>query len=377
MLYIFWVSILTPLYAIIGYPLTLSIISPFYRKPSYKITNNLSVSIVIAAHNEELNIANKIESILKQSYPTDNLEIIIASDGSTDKTVAIGRSYKDSRIKVLDLPRAGKTTMLNKAVEHVNNNIIVFTDADNQWQSDTLENLLIPFSSNDVGASAGQMVIPFTGKSLSLGDSLYRHYESWVRALENKTGCMVSADGAILALRRELYEKIPLDVNDDFFLSTCAPMHNKKIIYVENAVVTDEGVDEVDKQYRRRIRVTVGGLRSLAARRSLFNPIKHKLYAIALISHKVIRRLAPLFLMPLLISNYFIIELHYLYKFFFYLQILSYGIAIIGILDKQSRLPKIFRIAAYILITFLGMLVGCWGFISGRKYSLWNPQENR
>src|SRR5690606_33355406 len=149
-------------------------------------------------------------------------------------------------------------------------------DADNQWEVSTLKHLLRPFSSAEVGASAGQMIIPNSGKSLSLGDSLYRHYESWIRAVENKTGCMVSADGALLALRKELFQTIPLDVNDDFFLSTCAPANGKKIIYVENAKVTDEGVDEVDKQYRRRIRVTVGGLKSLAARRELLNPFKHK-----------------------------------------------------------------------------------------------------
>ncbi len=377
MLYVFWLSILVPVYAVIGYPLTLSVFSLFYKKNSYIALDNLSLSIIVAAHNEDKNIKNKIISILNQSYQTNKLQIIIASDGSTDQTVEIAQSFNDPRITVLDLDRAGKTSTLNSAFEYAKNDIIVFTDADNQWEKDTLEHLLIPFSSAEVGASAGQMIIPHSGKSLSLGDSLYRHYESWIRATENKTGCMVSADGALLALRKELFERIPLDVNDDFFLSTCAPVNGKKIIYVENAKVTDEGVDEVNKQYRRRIRVTVGGLKSLAARRELLNPFKYKLYAIALISHKLIRRLSPLFLLPLLLSNFFIKDLNVFYKIIFYLQIMSYSIAIAGLIDTQGRLPKIFRIAGYILITVVGMFVGCWEFLTGKKYSLWNPQQNR
>lgn len=377
MLYIFWLSILVPAYAVIGYPITLWIFSLLYKKDFYYKNDNLSLSIIVAAHNEDKNIKNKILSILNQTYQTNHLQIIIASDGSTDKTVEIAESFNDSRITVLNLPRAGKTTTLNVAIKHAKNDIIVFTDADNQWATDTLEHLLIPFSSDNVGACAGQMIIPHTGQSLSVGDSFYRHYESWVREIENKTGCMVSADGALLALRKELFETIPLDVNDDFFLSTCAPINNKKIIYVKEAKVIDEGVDEADKQYRRRIRVTVGGLKSLAARRELLNPFKFKLYAIALISHKVIRRLSPLFLIPLLISNFFIKDIHAIYTASLHLQLISYAIAIIGILDSNGRLPKVFKIAGYILITIVGMFVGCWQFVTGKKYSLWNPQQNR
>lgn len=377
MLYIFWLSILLPIYAVIGYPALLSIFSLFYKKTPYSLQDNLAISIIIAAHNEEKNITNKINSILKQTYQTDKLQIIIASDGSSDKTVELSQAFADPRITVLDLPRAGKTSTLNNAFCHAEHDIIVFTDADNQWENSTLEHLLMPFSSADVGASAGQMIIPNSGKSLSLGDSAYRHYESWIRAIENKTGCMVSADGALLALRKELFQTIPLDVNDDFFLSTCAPINGKKIIYVEKAVVTDEGVDEIDKQYRRRIRVTVGGLKSLAARCELMNPFKYKLYAIALISHKLIRRLSPLFLIPLLISNFFISDIHIFYAATLYLQLISYALAVAGLLDKHGRLPKLFRVAGYILITVIGMSVGCWQFLTGKKYSLWNPQQNR
>lgn len=377
MVYVFWLSILLPFYAVAGYPLLLGLLSVFFRQPVYKLLPDLPVSIVVAAHNEASHIRQKILSILEQDYQSSRLEIIIASDGSNDATVEIAREFEGPRIKVLDLPRAGKTATLNEAVKHASHDILLFTDADNQWLPSTMGRLLEPFSDESVGCTAGHMIIAEQGHALSIGDCWYRHYESWIRSVENRTGCMVSADGALLALRRELMQEIPLDVNDDFFISTCAPDNHKKIIYVDNANVLDEGVDEVDKQYRRRIRVTVGGLRSLAARRGLMNPFKHGLYALALVSHKLIRRLMPLFLIPLLVSNLFIAGEHPLYMLFLLLQIAAYAMACIGLYSRCGTMFKPFRLAGFVLVTVAGMSMGCWEFLRGKEYSLWNPQQNR
>jgi len=237
--------------------------------------------------------------------------------------------------------------------------------------------LLAPLNDPQVGGCAGHMVIPVTGKGLSVGDSLYRHYEGWLRYVENRTGCMVSADGALLALRRELFQNVPAEVNDDFFISTCAPVAFKRIVYVPQARVIDQGVDEADKQFRRRQRVTVGGLQSLAQRRELLNPLTHGLYAIALISHKLIRRLAPILLLPLLLSNFWLWEDHGFYRLSLIAQLLGYTMAIAGLLDSQHRLPKPFRLAAFLLVTLAGMSIGLWQFLRGQRYAQWNPEQNR
>ena len=212
---------------------------------------------------------------------------------------------------------------------------------------------------------------------MSLGDSLYRHYEAWVRRVENRTGCMVSADGALLALRRELFQPIPAQVNDDFYISTCAPAAGQRIVYAPDAVVLDYGVDEAGKQFRRRQRVTVGGLQSLAARRPLLNPLRHGLYAIALISHKLLRRLAPVLLLPLLLSNLWLLDESPFYRWTCAMQLLGYGIALVGLLDAGHRLPRPFRLAAYVLVTLAGMSVGLWQFLRGHSYQQWNPDQNR
>jgi cellulose synthase/poly-beta-1,6-N-acetylglucosamine synthase-like glycosyltransferase len=375
--FIFWMCLLLPVYAYLGYPLLLTVLAPLFPAWRHSPAPALNISIVIAAHNEARHIEHKLRTLLAQDYQPATLQIILASDGSTDDTVARAHKVVDSRITVLDLPRQGKAATLNAGVALATGDILVFTDADNQWSRETLGYLLAPLSDPNVGACAGHMVIPVTGGGLSVGDSLYRHYEGWLRRVENRTGCMVSADGALLALRRELFQSVPAEVNDDFFLSTCAPVAFKRIVYVPEAQVIDHGVDEADKQFRRRQRVTVGGLQSLAQRSELLNPLKHGLYSLALISHKLIRRLAPILLLPLLLSNFWLWDDHGFYRLALIAQLFGYAIALAGLLDSQHRLPKPFRLAAFLLVTLAGMSLGLWQFLRGHRYAQWNPEQNR
>ncbi|MBB6153527.1 cellulose synthase/poly-beta-1,6-N-acetylglucosamine synthase-like glycosyltransferase [Pseudomonas sp. JAI115] len=375
--FIFWMCLLLPVYAYLGYPLLLTVLAPLFPAWRHSPAPPLNISIVIAAHNEARHIEHKLRTLLAQDYQPATLQIILASDGSTDDTVARAHKVVDSRITVLDLPRQGKAATLNAGVALATGDILVFTDADNQWSRETLGYLLAPLSDANVGACAGHMVIPVTGGGLSVGDSLYRHYEGWLRRVENRTGCMVSADGALLALRRELFQSVPAEVNDDFFLSTCAPVAFKRIVYVPEAQVIDHGVDEADKQFRRRQRVTVGGLQSLAQRSELLNPLKHGLYSLALISHKLIRRLAPILLLPLLLSNFWLWDDHGFYRLALIAQLFGYAIALAGLLDSQHRLPKPFRLAAFLLVTLAGMSLGLWQFLRGHRYAQWNPEQNR
>lgn len=375
--FIFWLCLLLPLYAYLGYPLLLATLAPWFAERRYLASEPLTVSIVVAAYNEARHVEEKLRTLLAQDYSARTLQIILASDGSSDDTVACAQRVVDPRIQVLDLPRQGKAATLNAAVALCTGEILVFTDADNQWSTHTLGQLLAPLNDPQVGACAGHLLIPVPGKGLSLGDSLYRRYEGWLRRVENRTGCMVSADGALLALRRELFQSIPAHVNDDFFLSTCAPVAGKRIVYVESAQVIDQGVDEADKQFRRRQRVTVGGLQSLAQRRELLNPLRHGLYSVALISHKLIRRLAPVLLVPLLLSSVWLWGDQRFYSLALIAQLLGYGVALAGLLDVHHRLPKPFRLAAFLLVTLAAMAVGLWQFMRGQRYIQWNPEQNR
>ncbi len=181
--FIFWLCLLLPVYAWLGYPLLLSLIAPLFRARRHA-PPPMNVSIIIAAHNEARHIEEKLRTLLAQDYQARSLQIILASDGSTDDTVACAHKVIDPRISVLDLPRQGKAATLNAGVALSTGEILVFTDADNQWSTDTLGQLLAPLADPEVGACAGHMLIPVPGKGLSLGDSLYRHYEGWLRKVE-------------------------------------------------------------------------------------------------------------------------------------------------------------------------------------------------
>lgn len=375
--FIFWSCLLLPVYAYLGYPLLLMFAGPFFPRHRPAPLPAQRVSVVVAAHNEQRNIENKLHNLLAQDYHAASMQIVVASDGSTDQTVALARTFDDPRIEVLDLPRQGKNSVLNAAVNHCTGDILVFTDADVHWIDGTLQRLLAPFADPEVGGTVGNMNIPVPGSGLSLGESLYRHYEAWLRRVESRTGCTVSADGALQALRRELYQPIPALVNDDFFINTCAPVAGKRVVYVDDAKVLDQGVDEADRQFSRRQRVTVGGLISLTARRELLNPLNHGLYAIALISHKLIRRLAPVLLLPLLVANLWLLDEHGFYRLTLAAQLLGYVIAVTGLLDVRHRLPKPFRLAAFVLVTLAGISVGLWQFLRGHSYNQWNPDQTR
>ncbi|MFO3724919.1 glycosyltransferase [Pseudomonas sp. HLMP] len=375
--FIFWLCLLLPFYAWLGYPLLLTAMGPFFprRRPAPLPAQH--VSVVVAAHNEQRHVEDKLRNLLAHDCRVASLQIVLASDGSSDCTVALARNFDDPRILVLDLPRQGKNSVLNAAVAHCTGDILVFTDCDVQWVDGTLDALLAPFADADVGGTVGKMIIPVAGKGLSLGESLYRRYEAWLRRVENRTGCTVSADGALQALRRELYQPIPERVNDDFYINTCAPVAGKRVVYVDQATVLDCGVDEAERQFSRRQRVTVGGLISLAARRELLAPLRHGLYAIALISHKLVRRLAPVLLLPLLLVNFWLLDEHGFYRLTLAAQLLGYAIAVAGLLDVRHRLPRPFRLAAFVLVTLAGMSVGLWQFLRGHSYNQWTPNQTR
>jgi len=152
---LFWLCLLLPFYAWVGYPLLLALLSRLVKPRAVPEGSPLSVSVIIAAHNEGPHIEHKLRTLLQQDYPASDLQIILASDGSSDDTVATALSVRDSRIVVLDLPRVGKAGALNAAVELARNDILVFTDADNQWSDDTLGKLLAPLADPQVAPAAG------------------------------------------------------------------------------------------------------------------------------------------------------------------------------------------------------------------------------
>ena len=377
---LFWMVALLCVYGYLGYPVLVWLLSRVInRAPVIPPQSSLPLqaTIVIAAHNEEKNLGAKIASLLTQSADPECFDILVLNDGSTDRTLDIAQGFHNPRIRVLDLPRGGKAAALNAGVRATTASILVFSDADNVWQDDTLKRLLAPFRSSHVGAVSGRLDINRQTQRLGLGDRLYRHYEALVRLAETRLGSAVSADGGIFAIRREHWRDLPDDVTDDFFISTAAILDGRALVFEPRAVAFDEGVESVESQYRRRVRVTVRGMRSLWLRRELMNPLRYGLYAWCLISHKLIRRLVPFFALVLLPLNFLVLKAGVFYQVTALAQICCYGMALVALLAPGLPLPKVARLCGFVVLSSLGIAVGLLKFLQGERFAFWSPEQNR
>ncbi len=376
----FWFLIFICFYGYMGYPLLLAVIAPLfgrYKHLPQTTTNGPTVSIMVPAYNEADYIKTKLDSLLNQSYPKNRYDIWVLNDGSDDNTAELVAQYNDPRIHLLDLPRGGKATALNTGVEHSTHEILVFSDADNEWTENTLMRLVAPFAFPGVGAVSGHLTIRDNSRHLGLGDRLYREFEAFVRRCETMLGSAVSADGGIFAIRRDLYDPLPQDVTDDFYISTGAIIKGKALVYQDSAIAYDDGVDKAENQLRRRVRVTVRGMTSLWRRRVLFNPFKYGIYSLCLLSHKLIRRFVPFFALFLLPVNYLLLGQGSFYNTFFYLQIAFYLCALAGLKDQGRHLPKPFSMAGFLLLSSYGLGLGIIQFLTGKRYTFWSPDQNR
>ncbi|OUS24616.1 hypothetical protein A9Q99_23890 [Gammaproteobacteria bacterium 45_16_T64] len=377
---LFFTLVFVCFYGYVGYPALLFVVTRFtsrYQSIPQSTEDGPTVSILVAAYNEEDYISTKIDSLLSQTYPEDKFDVWVLSDGSSDKTGDIVKGYNNPRIRLLDLPRGGKATALNAGVKASSNDIVVFSDADNEWTQDTLMRLISPFTMKTVGAVSGHLSIRKTSKHLGMGDRLYRQYEAFIRNCETKLGNAVSADGGIFAIRRELFDEIPQDVTDDFYISTGAIVKGTSLIYQGSAIAYDDGVDKAKNQMRRRIRVTVRGMTSLWRRKQLFNPLRYGIYSLCLLSHKLIRRFVPFFALLLLPVNALLIGQGEIYNALFAVQLAFYIGAVAGLLDGGKRLPKIFSMAGFLLLSSAGLGFGIIQFIKGKRFTFWSPEQNR
>jgi cellulose synthase/poly-beta-1,6-N-acetylglucosamine synthase-like glycosyltransferase len=238
--------------------------------------------------------------------------------------------------------------------------------------------LLAPFADAKVGAVAGEVrgLRSAKGGAWRGGEALFRRYESAIRAAEDRLFGCVSADGGLFALRAALAEPVPGDVTDDFFLSTAAVARGYRIAFQPDAAVYEVAPDGQRQHFRRRIRITVRGLTGLWRRRALLNPFRTGAYAFGLLFHKLLRRLAPLLLLPLWAAVLALVAergeaLHL--AAFALLSAAAAGTA--AILLLPVKVPRALRLPAYFGIHLGGLAIGTLLFLSGKRYTQWAPQK--
>lgn len=367
-----WFSLAAVIYAYIGYPLLLYILTAIVPNrntdsgPSFEQT----VSLIIPAHNEGEILEKKIGNTLELQFPEEKLEILIISDGSTDDTRDIAQQYAE-RIMFYELKqRKGKAAALNLGLQRAAHDIIVFSDASIMLKADALQNLVSRFKAPHIGCVSGEDYIE--GSS---GEGLYGRYELFLRNLESKLYSIVGASGSFYAQRKALCRPFEEGLAPDF-LSVLNTVEQGYVAVTEpSAVGTMSAVKETKDEFARKVRTLVRGMTALFKKAGLLNPFKHPLFALTLGSHKVVRWLVPFFLSLLLISTLFLAG-HPFYLLLFTLQAIFYSLGICSMFKVKFLQESILgKIPQYFLLVNLAILVAWWKYLRGMRQEIWIPSK--
>ncbi|MEK6720746.1 MAG: glycosyltransferase family 2 protein [Chloroflexota bacterium] len=376
---LFWVAAAFVVWTYAGFPIVLFVRAALRPRPVREDDITPSVSVVLAAHNEASAIGPRIENLLASDYPRERLEIVVVSDGSTDGTAAIVASFADRGVQALDLGRVGKAAALDAAVARARGEIVVFTDANTAFDPDAIRRLVRPLADPSVGGVAGDQryVRPDHGDS-SQGERSYWNLDRRLKVAESRAGNVVSATGAIYALRRELVEPVRTGVTDDFFTSTAVIAAGRRLVFVDDAIAREPAAPTTSREFERKVRIMTRGLRGVAARRELLDPRRTGFYALQLVSHKVLRRTAvvPLLVMagaaPLLIAEGAFYRLATLGE----VVLLAVGVAgILGAGRSWAR-NRLVALPAFFIMVNLASLRAISNLVRGARIERWEPRRD-
>jgi cellulose synthase/poly-beta-1,6-N-acetylglucosamine synthase-like glycosyltransferase len=379
---IFWAAVLLIVYTYIGFPLSVVLRGLFWARP-YKhkeLATPPSVSIVISAYNEASSIGAKLDNIMSLEYPRECLEVIIASDGSTDGTDAIVKQYKDFGVKLLSLSRVGKAAALNSAVNAASGDILVFSDANSIYKTDAIQQLVRPFGDPEVGGVAGNQVYRTEGSggTSTDGERAYWNFDRMLKQYQGKSGNTLAATGAIYAIRRSLFEPIPDGVSDDPFTSTGIIAKNYRLIFAPEAIAYEPVAATSQVEFGRKVRVIMRSWKAFFFRRELFNIFRYKYYTIQLFSHKILRYLVVFPLLALFLVSPFLWKAGVFYQMATLGQVAFYGLALLGWRLNGGRFArkKIFTIPFYFCMVNAASLIAIINVVRGRQIKHWEPQRH-
>lgn len=314
-----------------GYPALLLLLARTRPRPRERKSTHQPVAVLVAAHNEEDVIAAKVENVLSSRFPLPLIEIVVASDGSTDRTVEAARRAGAHR--VLDLPRVGKITALNAGVEVASGEVLVFTDADSMFRPDTLEELMANFADPAVGGVSANEVsaIEADASGVARGEGLYWRYEQWIKRYEDKVGSAVSASGRLYAVRRSLFRPSTVTSGtDDFVISTQVVKAGRRLAFDERTIVMVDTPTDSTSELRRRVRVMNRGLRAAFSLGGLLLPWRGGFYSVQVLSHKVLRRFLAFFLVAALAASVWLVTTSPVWWVVLGPQLLFYALAVAG-----------------------------------------------
>jgi cellulose synthase/poly-beta-1,6-N-acetylglucosamine synthase-like glycosyltransferase len=369
---LFWTSLAALAYIYAGYPvLVWGLARAFGRKPR---TQNITprVSLLIAAYNEEAHIEAKLVNSLALDYPKDRLEIVVASDGSTDRTDAVVKRFRAQGVRLISMrDNIGKSAMLTRTVPLLSGEIVVFSDVTSELEPGALRRLVQNFADRGVGCVSGLYRLKGSGGDLrGEGEGLYWKYETFLKRQESRLHSILGAHGAFYAIRKSLFVRLEeASINDDYLIPMRIVAQGYRAVYEPSAVAWELELASVEGEFSRRRRIASGNCQQIVKLRSLLSPF-HGWVALCFFSHKVLRTAAPLFMLALLPASLWVdqpwggLALG--------LQALLYGSAWAGyVCQRRGMVVRWLSAPLYFCFGNLAMLAGLLKFCFSRQPLAW------
>ena len=351
------------------YPVMLGVLSKCNGKNVRRREFYPTVTLVIPAYNEEGVIKDKITNSLRLDYPRDKLTIAVASDGSTDGTNNIVSAYKNHGVVLKAFAvRKGKVSVLNNTVAAFSSEVVVFSDANVMYKPNALKMLVRNLADPTVGAVTGKVVLSSDSVSFCEGESLYYKVERFLQTAESATGSLIGADGAMYAIRRELYEPPPPStILDDFVIPMAIARRGWRVVYEPEAIGHEDSAPTIREEFFRRVRIAAGAVQILRERLALPRPNQPMLLW-KFCTHKVLRWSMPIWLTLLFVSNLFLLAEPF-YAALFVVQGTFYLLGTIGgVIQPAGRL---FSIPTYFCVAEAATSVGLIKGLLNRQSVKW------
>jgi cellulose synthase/poly-beta-1,6-N-acetylglucosamine synthase-like glycosyltransferase len=367
---LFWTSAGLIAYTHAGYPLALKALAALRGAGSEsppEPPDPPAVTLIIAAHDEEEVIERKVKNALALDYPRDRLEVLIASDGSTDSTVEIAR--KAGADRVLDLPRGGKLAAQNAAVRESDGDVVAFSDANSWWEPAALRRLTAPLADDGVGYVCGKVV--FTDAGGDNQEGVYWRYEMAVRQLESSLGGVTAGNGAIYAVRRRDYEFLDPGSSHDLAFPFRLAKRGLRSVYAPDAGASEREVPSLEGEWRRKRRMMIGLWDIVIGERMLDPRGYSPLFAFQIYSHRALRYATPFLHLVLAVATLGLLGRGRLYR----LAALKQA-GLLGAATMADRAPSpATRLARYYVQVTASIAAGLWDRLRKGSPGTWDKAE--
>ena len=380
---IFWFCVLCLMHSYIFYPLILNILSGNKKiiAPQISEPDQPMVSVIMSVYNEEKVLEKKIKTVFTSNYPSNKLELVIGSDGSTDNTDFIIEKFIQEGYQIRFKKfggRSGKSNIINALIPEVKGQIFILTDANILFDENTIPFLVRHFKNEKIGLVGANVINTGLQKEgISFQEETYIRRENKIKYQEGLIwGTMMGAFGACYAIRAELFGKIPKNFLMEDFYITLGVIRSKKLsISDPEAKVYEDVSNLVKEEFKRKIRISAGNFQNLGVYYGLLkNPFSGA--GFSFLSHKVLRWKGPFFLIVALISTAFLLEQNLFYKILFFLQLLGFISPLIDRLLSSLNIHNFaLRLLAYFYMMNLALLLGFVKWVRGIKTNTWNPTQ--